>query len=106
MMKTALLMSTLSFLVMNEGFASATVELKVHQENGELKVVNDKTKAGFIEYGGKNYWIVKYSADPGVYTVTGKNPKCPPVVQSSTFEEGKSYHLILTKDCRIENVIF
>lgn len=106
MMRTALLMSTLYLIIMNEGFSSATVGLRVHQKNGELQVINNQTKAGFIQYGGKDYWKVKYSAAPGIYTVTGKNPGCPPVVQSATFEEGQSYSMELTEDCRVKHVTF
>lgn len=103
MMKTLLLAFTVSFLLTGAAFASAFVGLRVQKEGGELQLINNATKAGFIERGGKNYWKVAYVAEPGTYTLTGTNPGCPVLTQSVSFEEGKSYELVLTKDCRIEN---
>lgn len=106
MMKILLLTFPLSFLLMGEALASASVGLQVQEENGELEVINNKTKAGFMQRGGKNYWKVTYFAEPGTYTVTGKSPGCPAVIQSASFEDAQPYVLVLTKDCRIENSTF
>lgn len=105
-MKTILLTFTLSLIAVGGAIAAATVVLDVEKENGELKVLHDRTQAGFIERGVKNYGRVRYTAEPGTYTVTGTNPGCPVVVQSAAFEEGKSYNLVLTKDCKIKKVAF
>jgi len=87
---------------MTEIFASATARLIVKKNGGELKIVNNQTKTGIIERGGKNYWNVTYAADPGKYTITGKNPGCPDVVLSASFEEGKAYTVTFTEDCKIK----
>lgn len=102
-MKTISLISLLSFLTTSAAFAAATVEMRVKKDGGELQVINNRTKAGFIERGGKNYGTVKYMAEPGTYTVTGKNPGCPPVVQSASFEEETPYTIVFTEDCKIQN---
>jgi hypothetical protein len=91
---------------MNEGLASASVTVAVEKEAGEIKAINDRTKAGFIEYGGKNHWSVTHTLEPGRYTMTGKNPGCPIVVQSAAFEEGKAYNIVLTEDCKIKSVTY
>lgn len=105
-MKTLLLTSTLFLLTIGGALASASVALVVQKEGGELQLINDRTKAGFIERGGKNYGSVKYMADPGSYTMTGTQPGCSVVTQPAAFEEAKSYTITLTEDCRIENVSF
>jgi hypothetical protein len=106
MMKKLLLAFTTSCLLTGAAFAAAFVGLRVQKEGGELQLINNATKAGFTERGGKNYWKVTYIAEPGPYTLIGTNPRCSVVTQSASFEEGKSYELVLTKDCRIESLTF
>ena len=103
-MKKLLLIISVSILATENAFSAAFVELHVEKENGELKLVNDTTKTGFIERGGKNYGRVKYLADPGTYTITGSNPGSVPVVQPASFEDGKSYALVLTRDNQVKDL--
>lgn len=102
MMKTLLLTSVFSLFAMAEANASAFVGFQVQKEGGELEIIHKKTKAAFIERGGKNYWHSTYRAEPGAYTIIGKNPGRPAVAQSASFDEGKSYHLVLTAEGKIE----
>lgn len=101
-MRILLLTFVFSCFVTTASFASASVGLEVEMADGELEIINKATKTGFLHRGGKNYWAVVYTAKPGAYTIIGRNPGCSPVVQSASFEEGKAYGLILTKECTIK----
>lgn len=101
-MKKTLLTLSLFLLSTASAFASATVVLEAENDRAELQAMNDQTSAGFIGHGGKYLWNVKYAAEPGTYTITGKTPGCPTIVESASFENEQSYHMFLTKDCRIE----
>ena len=101
-MKKTLLTFSLFLLTTASAFASATVVLEAENDGAELQAMNDQTSAGFIGHGGEYLWKVKYVAEPGTYTITGKTPGCPTVVESASFENEKSYLMVLTEDCRIE----
>lgn len=102
-MKKILLTISLSLMSFGNAFASAPVEMRVEKNGGQLKIINNRNQTGFIEYGGgKNAWSVKYMADPGTHTITGEGPGCSTVTQTAFFEEGKTYRLVLTDDCRIQ----
>lgn len=101
-MKKILLRLTLSLFVTSGAFASATLVLEAENDGAELQAMNDQTSAGFIGHGGEYLWNVKYVAEPGTYTITGKTPGCPTIVESASFENEKSYRMLLTEDCRIE----
>jgi hypothetical protein len=101
-MMTKFLFSLLCALLMTEkAFASATVVLEAENARAELQAMNPLTSTGFIGHGGEYLWKVKYVAEPGTYTLTGTTPGCPPVVETVSFEEGGSYSMMLTEDCRI-----
>lgn len=101
-MKKILLFLSLSLLATGSAFASATVVLEAENHGAELQAMNNQTSAGFIGHGGEYLWKVKYVAEPGAYTITGKTPGCPTIVESASFENEKSYRMVLTEDCRIE----
>lgn len=86
-------------------YGSAKIAMQVQPLGGELTLINEKTKAGFIERGEKNFWKTTYFAEPGIYLIEGRAKGCPLVTQSSSFEEGKAYNLTLTKDCKIKDYI-
>lgn len=101
-MMKSLISFVFSMFLIEGAFASATVVLEAENDRAELQAMNPHTSAGFIGHGGKYPWKVKYVAEPGAYTLTGKSPGCPLVVEPASFEEGQSYHMMLTEDCRIE----
>lgn len=102
MMKKILLILSFSLVATTSAFASATVILEAENAKAALQAINNQTSAGFIGYGGKYTWKTQYVAEPGTYTLTGKSPGCPKVVESASFENGQTYHMILREDCRIE----
>jgi hypothetical protein len=103
-MMKSLLTLLVSVALIEQALASATVVLEAENDRAELQAMNPLTSTGFIGHGGKYLWKVKYVAEPGTYTLRGTTPGCPPVVESASFEEGQSYHMTLTEDCRIESV--
>lgn len=101
-MKNILLNLTFFLLISSNAFASATVILEAENAKAELQALNKQTSTGFIGHGGKYLGEVKYVAEPGTYTLTGKTPGCPTIVETASFENEKSYRLVLTENCRIE----